>query len=256
MTTDSIGQSGGLNIYSYTGGDPVNFTDPWGLSETGVECPTDGSPYCPIDTPYYQTMWPGDMFAVRWFLHGSRDWRERFMGGNEGRDNQEDNARSCDSSRNVAAYLAPGAATVATRRNSTASRPPPHNLATRLATIAGRAATVIGAALTLSGSTPAPYDVYHHYSHRHYAASLAGGLWPGSYATNPGPIMTGRQARRKLALDHTPDALYLVIVNRRDTAVVGPSPVAPDYGQPGGGVEYVFPEGTQPGSVHGPFPIC
>lgn len=33
MTTDPIGQSGGLNIYSYTGGDPINFSDPLGLSD-------------------------------------------------------------------------------------------------------------------------------------------------------------------------------------------------------------------------------
>lgn len=34
MQADPIGQQGGLNIYDYTGGDPVNFTDPSGLDPT------------------------------------------------------------------------------------------------------------------------------------------------------------------------------------------------------------------------------
>lgn len=36
ITGDPIGLEGGVNLFSYVGGNPVNFVDPWGLSSTDV----------------------------------------------------------------------------------------------------------------------------------------------------------------------------------------------------------------------------
>jgi hypothetical protein len=40
LQTDPIGRAGGLNLYAYAGGDPVNATDPWGLSPYPDGIPT------------------------------------------------------------------------------------------------------------------------------------------------------------------------------------------------------------------------
>ncbi|MGH7931081.1 MAG: RHS repeat-associated core domain-containing protein, partial [Candidatus Binatia bacterium] len=41
LSEDPIGIAGGLNLYAYSGNDPVNNRDPFGLDP---ECPKDGSP--------------------------------------------------------------------------------------------------------------------------------------------------------------------------------------------------------------------
>jgi RHS repeat-associated protein len=37
LTADPIGLTGGLNLYAYVGGDPVNGIDPWGLTKIDVD---------------------------------------------------------------------------------------------------------------------------------------------------------------------------------------------------------------------------
>lgn len=75
--------------------------------------------------------------------------------------------------------------------------------------------------------------------------------------TASGPPLTGAQAQSLLALPQRvtlPNAYYDVTVGP-EVSVIGPNLVAPDNGQPGGGVEYRFPNGTPPGSVGPPRPI-
>lgn len=118
----------------------------------------------------------------------------------------------------------------------------------------------IGAILSLSGDTPGP-SRFRHYGYSDQAGLFANGLKRGSFATTAsGAPLTGSQAQSLLALPSrgsVPDAYYNVTVSRNHP-VIGPSIVTPANGQPGGGVEYRFPEGTPPGSVGPPnsIPAC
>jgi RHS repeat-associated protein len=48
LTTDPIGVSGGMNIYAYVGGDPVNYVDPLGLEPQDRILVKGTRPSCPI----------------------------------------------------------------------------------------------------------------------------------------------------------------------------------------------------------------
>jgi hypothetical protein len=101
---------------------------------------------------------------------------------------------------------------------------------------------------------------FRHYGYAEDASKFGGGIKPGGYATHArGRPMSGRTAQNKLALPHEqpPNAYYKVNVDPKTTPVIGPRPVQPTNvpPRPGGGIEYIFPEGTPPGSVTGPFPI-
>jgi hypothetical protein len=100
---------------------------------------------------------------------------------------------------------------------------------------------------------------YRHYGYEADSAKFLKGLNPGSYATTAeGAVMSGSTAQQVLALPHElpPDVYYEVIVPN-SVPVIGPRPVERTDVPPrtGGGVEYIFPQGTPPWSVRGPFPL-
>jgi RHS repeat-associated protein len=106
-------------------------------------------------------------------------------------------------------------------------------------------------------------EVYRHYSYADEAASLAGGLRPGSFGTTD-VYTSGTEAQQKLALpphrpgDLPPDAYYNVIVDAgkatrlppAESKYYPPSAYAPHGAyRTGGGSQVIFGGGTPPGSV-------
>ena len=86
------------------------------------------------------------------------------------------------------------------------------------------------------------------------------GSWtPGTYATteeDAKSVKTGKAAAARYALPPNPTPVSYVFTGRphKDTEVQK-GPVAPAYGQPGGGVEVIFTNGTRQNTVTGPIKI-
>ena len=80
-------------------------------------------------------------------------------------------------------------------------------------------------------------------------------LSPGSYATTEADarnVRTGAEAVARYALPDPKPASYVVTVRPNAATSIQTGTVAPAFGQPGGGVEVIFPAGTQPATVTGP----
>ena len=85
-----------------------------------------------------------------------------------------------------------------------------------------------------------------------------GRLLPGTYATTEEDarnVKTGKQAVARCALPNPKPASNVFTIRPREDTVVQVGIAQPAYGQPGGGVEVLFTEGTQPRTVTGPEKI-
>jgi len=126
---------------------------------------------------------------------------------------------------------------------------------TRGAGVAGEVGAEAGEFVGPTSSVTTTESVYFHYGFAADESKFANGLRPGSYATTTGSL-TGAEAKSSLALPHgnAPDSVYKVTPGV-GTPINGPSTVAPQFGQPGGGQELTFPQGTGSGTVGPATPI-
>jgi hypothetical protein len=100
-------------------------------------------------------------------------------------------------------------------------------------------------------------DEFIHYGYAEHAAGWQAGARPGTFA---GTIRasTGAEAQNIYNLPRwrSPPAAYYVIRPPAGMPIQGPGRVMPAYGRDVPGLsEFVFPQGTPPGSVSGPFPL-
>jgi hypothetical protein len=85
-----------------------------------------------------------------------------------------------------------------------------------------------------------------------------GSLRPGTYATTEEDaknVKTGAEAVARYALPNPAPASYVFTIRPHKDTVLQRGIVEPAYGQPGGGVEVIFTDGTQPNTVTGPDKI-
>lgn len=85
-----------------------------------------------------------------------------------------------------------------------------------------------------------------------------GSLLPGTYATTAEDalhVRSGSEAVARYALPNPEPASWVFTSNPLGATEIQRGIVAPANNQPGGGVEVIFPRGTQPGTTTGPTKI-
>jgi RHS repeat-associated protein len=84
LQADPIGTNGGLNVYEYAGSDPVNASDPSGLSGCGSRTSSDSASCFSVIPPSYQNGSPGggkpDEYGDR-RPTGPGHWRRNIVNG-------------------------------------------------------------------------------------------------------------------------------------------------------------------------------
>jgi hypothetical protein len=83
----------------------------------------------------------------------------------------------------------------------------------------------------------------------------AGGLLPGTYATTAADaryVKTGRDAVKRYALPNPKPAIHVFTIDPPVKTKLKRGIVQPAYGQPGGGVEVIFVNGSPANTVTGP----
>ena len=87
----------------------------------------------------------------------------------------------------------------------------------------------------------------------------ADGSWSdGTYATTEEDakhVTTGKEAVARYALPNPEPACYVFTGRPNKDTEIQKGKVEPAFGQPGGGIEVIFPKGTQPNTVTGPEEI-
>jgi hypothetical protein len=94
-------------------------------------------------------------------------------------------------------------------------------------------------------------QIFYHYGLAANARFFASGFRSGGYLTTT-PLYSAKDAQSYLALPQKPDAFYKVSL-QVGFPKFGPYTVQPNYGQPGGGIEYITLASSPPGSVTGPY---
>lgn len=262
LQTDPIGFAGGLNLYAYVGNDPVNATDPSGLSgdeivvqgtrtgcSPGASCISGSADIRGFLNAFNQTR--NDLF------------RDSFGPGKGGANGApDDEIGQCESGNPSEALLdsAPPPAATAGRAAASAAA----TAGSRIATHPLAKAALLGVAAVLSGdSRRQQFDHYRHYGLAADAALFEGGMRRDSFAAPiTDPLVSGREAQPYYslpAIKGTPNSFYLVSIERGSVQVLGPTVVLPrpEFGpdRVGGLNEVVFPNGTPPGTVAGPFSL-